>query len=65
MPKAGIGGVQRTFAHPREFLDGGEGISRHQALLVSAIDMPGEVIHQAQYGTTLAVGRHVQQGLGL
>ncbi|MNE53213.1 hypothetical protein D3C76_1080220 [compost metagenome] len=65
MPEAGIGGVQGTVADLGEVLDGGEGVGRHQALLVGAVDMSAEGIHQAQRATLLAVGGHLQQGLGL
>ncbi|MNE80260.1 hypothetical protein D3C80_1768110 [compost metagenome] len=65
MLKAAVGSVQGVVANLGEVLDGGEGVGRRQALLVSTVDMPAESVHQAQHTALLAVGRHFQQGLGL
>ncbi|MNV53526.1 hypothetical protein D3C71_1456800 [compost metagenome] len=63
--EAGVGGVQGCLADLGEGLHRREGVGRHQALLVGAIDVATEGVHQAEHAALLAVGGHFQQGLGL
>ncbi|MNH12627.1 hypothetical protein D3C79_721730 [compost metagenome] len=64
LPQAFIGSVQRRLANLGEVLQRREGVRRHEALLVGAVDIPGKTVHKAQQAVLLAVGGHLQQGLG-
>ncbi|MNM87963.1 hypothetical protein D3C81_1001580 [compost metagenome] len=65
LAKGAVGGVQCGIADLGEILDGREGVRRYQALLVGTVNVTAEGVHQAQCAALLAIGRHLQQGLGL